>query len=156
MRKLQSWKIQYSFQTLFNLVWIFLNIELLACWSVNLVSSLAFLQKIKELNLEEWKNIRGPRPWEDSREYQEQQRTRQDKKAWGPGMPGRADCAHCSRTDRTRVDREFVATLRWDPVTADAATSGHGLCPCCTLNFGHCLQQFVVSSGCNTFRTTSG
>ncbi|XP_038584681.1 cytochrome c oxidase assembly protein COX16 homolog, mitochondrial isoform X2 [Micropterus salmoides] len=38
-------------------------------------------EKIKELNLEEWKNIRGPRPWEDSREYQEQQRTRQDKKA---------------------------------------------------------------------------
>ncbi|XP_044023397.1 cytochrome c oxidase assembly protein COX16 homolog, mitochondrial [Siniperca chuatsi] len=36
-------------------------------------------EKMKELNLEEWKNIRGPRPWEDSREYQEQQRTRQDR-----------------------------------------------------------------------------
>lgn len=35
------------------------------------------LQKIKESNLDEWKNIRGPRPWEDSREYQEQQRSRQ-------------------------------------------------------------------------------
>lgn len=37
-------------------------------------------EKMKELNLEEWKNIRGPRPWEDSREYQEQQRARQNKK----------------------------------------------------------------------------
>uniref|UniRef100_A0A8D3AEW6 Cytochrome c oxidase assembly protein COX16 homolog, mitochondrial n=2 Tax=Scophthalmus maximus TaxID=52904 RepID=A0A8D3AEW6_SCOMX len=32
-------------------------------------------QKLKDLKLDEWKNIRGPRPWEDSREYQEQQRT---------------------------------------------------------------------------------
>ncbi|KAM9842110.1 cytochrome c oxidase assembly protein COX16 homolog, mitochondrial [Aulostomus maculatus] len=31
-------------------------------------------EKLKELNLDEWKNIRGPRPWEDSREYQDQQR----------------------------------------------------------------------------------
>ncbi|XP_041809160.1 cytochrome c oxidase assembly protein COX16 homolog, mitochondrial [Chelmon rostratus] len=37
-------------------------------------------EKMKQLNLEEWKNIRGPRPWEDSREYQEQQRNRQNKK----------------------------------------------------------------------------
>ncbi|KAF7666975.1 hypothetical protein LDENG_00085070 [Lucifuga dentata] len=37
-------------------------------------------EKLKDLNLEEWKNIRGPRPWEDSREYQEQQRSRQNKK----------------------------------------------------------------------------
>ncbi|XP_028421150.1 cytochrome c oxidase assembly protein COX16 homolog, mitochondrial isoform X2 [Perca flavescens] len=37
-------------------------------------------EKLKEVNLEEWKNIRGPRPWEDSREYQEQQRARQNKK----------------------------------------------------------------------------
>ncbi|XP_074548134.1 cytochrome c oxidase assembly protein COX16 homolog, mitochondrial [Halichoeres trimaculatus] len=37
-------------------------------------------EKLKELNLEEWRNIRGPRPWEDSREYQAQQRSRQDKK----------------------------------------------------------------------------
>ncbi|XP_029317156.1 cytochrome c oxidase assembly protein COX16 homolog, mitochondrial [Cottoperca gobio] len=36
-------------------------------------------EKMKEVNLEEWKNIRGPRPWEDSREYQEQQRSRQKK-----------------------------------------------------------------------------
>ncbi|XP_034531054.1 cytochrome c oxidase assembly protein COX16 homolog, mitochondrial [Notolabrus celidotus] len=36
-------------------------------------------EKMKELNLEEWKNIRGPRPWEDSREYQEQQRSRLEK-----------------------------------------------------------------------------
>uniref|UniRef100_A0A8C6WY84 Cytochrome c oxidase assembly protein COX16 homolog, mitochondrial n=1 Tax=Neogobius melanostomus TaxID=47308 RepID=A0A8C6WY84_9GOBI len=37
-------------------------------------------EKIKQANLEDWKNIRGPRPWEDSREYQEQQRSRQNKK----------------------------------------------------------------------------
>ncbi|XP_032355662.1 cytochrome c oxidase assembly protein COX16 homolog, mitochondrial [Etheostoma spectabile] len=37
-------------------------------------------EKLKEVNLEEWRNIRGPRPWEDSREYQEQQRARQNKK----------------------------------------------------------------------------
>ncbi|XP_022605777.1 cytochrome c oxidase assembly protein COX16 homolog, mitochondrial-like [Seriola dumerili] len=37
-------------------------------------------EKMRELNLEEWKNIRGPRPWEDSREYQEQQRSKQNKK----------------------------------------------------------------------------
>lgn len=34
------------------------------------------LQKLKEKNLDEWKNIRGPRPWEDSRQYQEEQRSR--------------------------------------------------------------------------------
>ncbi|KAM6969240.1 cytochrome c oxidase assembly protein COX16 homolog, mitochondrial [Tautogolabrus adspersus] len=37
-------------------------------------------EKMKELNLDEWKNIRGPRPWEDSKEYQEQQRSRQTPK----------------------------------------------------------------------------
>ncbi|XP_034381286.1 cytochrome c oxidase assembly protein COX16 homolog, mitochondrial isoform X1 [Cyclopterus lumpus] len=37
-------------------------------------------EKMKQVDLEEWKNIRGPRPWEDSKEYQEQQRTRQNKK----------------------------------------------------------------------------
>nr|XP_046269025.1 cytochrome c oxidase assembly protein COX16 homolog, mitochondrial isoform X2 [Scatophagus argus] len=36
-------------------------------------------EKMKELNLDDWKNIRGPRPWEDSRGYQEQQRERQKK-----------------------------------------------------------------------------
>ncbi|KAG8013133.1 Cytochrome c oxidase assembly protein COX16-like protein, partial [Nibea albiflora] len=36
-------------------------------------------EKMKQLNLLEWKNIRGPRPWEDSREYQEQQRARLNK-----------------------------------------------------------------------------
>lgn len=38
------------------------------------------LQKLKEMNLDEWKNIRGPRPWEDSREYQEQQRRKLSNK----------------------------------------------------------------------------
>ncbi|XP_076605241.1 cytochrome c oxidase assembly protein COX16 homolog, mitochondrial [Chaetodon auriga] len=37
-------------------------------------------EKMKQMNLVEWKNIRGPRPWEDSREYQEQQRSRQKEK----------------------------------------------------------------------------
>nr|XP_020478629.1 cytochrome c oxidase assembly protein COX16 homolog, mitochondrial [Monopterus albus] len=37
-------------------------------------------KKIKEMNLDKWKNIRGPRPWEDSRAYQEQQRPKQDTK----------------------------------------------------------------------------
>ncbi|XP_037097336.1 cytochrome c oxidase assembly protein COX16 homolog, mitochondrial [Syngnathus acus] len=30
-------------------------------------------EKLKDDNLDEWRNIRGPRPWEDSREFQEQQ-----------------------------------------------------------------------------------
>ncbi|KAJ8341089.1 hypothetical protein SKAU_G00333800 [Synaphobranchus kaupii] len=34
-------------------------------------------EKMKKLNLEEWNNIRGPRPWENSREYQDQQRAQQ-------------------------------------------------------------------------------
>ncbi|KAF3845268.1 hypothetical protein F7725_008431 [Dissostichus mawsoni] len=37
-------------------------------------------EKIKKVNMEEWRNIRGPRPWEDSREYQDQQRSRLDEK----------------------------------------------------------------------------
>ncbi|KAK1158955.1 hypothetical protein AOXY_G22780 [Acipenser oxyrinchus oxyrinchus] len=37
-------------------------------------------EKLKELNLEDWRNIRGPRPWEDSRQYQEQQRSQQATK----------------------------------------------------------------------------
>ncbi|KAI2657981.1 cytochrome c oxidase assembly COX16 mitochondrial [Labeo rohita] len=36
-------------------------------------------EKLQDLNLDEWKNIRGPRPWEDSKEYQEQQRARLNK-----------------------------------------------------------------------------
>ncbi|XP_077416227.1 cytochrome c oxidase assembly protein COX16 homolog, mitochondrial isoform X2 [Vanacampus margaritifer] len=31
-------------------------------------------EKMKDANLDDWKNIRGPRPWENSREYQDQQR----------------------------------------------------------------------------------
>ncbi|KAM3871190.1 cytochrome c oxidase assembly protein COX16 homolog, mitochondrial [Diretmus argenteus] len=38
-------------------------------------------EKLKELKLDEWKNIRGPRPWENSKEYQDQQRTGQKKEA---------------------------------------------------------------------------
>ncbi|KAL3049658.1 hypothetical protein OYC64_009002 [Pagothenia borchgrevinki] len=37
-------------------------------------------EKIKKLKMDEWKNIRGPRPWEDSRVYQEQQRSQLDEK----------------------------------------------------------------------------
>ncbi|XP_060938243.1 cytochrome c oxidase assembly protein COX16 homolog, mitochondrial [Limanda limanda] len=36
-------------------------------------------ERIKEKNLDGWRNIRGPRPWEDSRDYQEQQRIQQNK-----------------------------------------------------------------------------
>ncbi|XP_029982082.1 cytochrome c oxidase assembly protein COX16 homolog, mitochondrial [Sphaeramia orbicularis] len=36
-------------------------------------------EKLKEVNLDEWKNIRGPRPWENSRDYQDQQRSRKNK-----------------------------------------------------------------------------
>ncbi|XP_056616117.1 cytochrome c oxidase assembly protein COX16 homolog, mitochondrial [Triplophysa dalaica] len=36
-------------------------------------------EKLKDVNLKNWRNIRGPRPWEDSKEYQEQQRSRLNK-----------------------------------------------------------------------------
>ncbi|KAI7805783.1 COX16 cytochrome c oxidase assembly-like protein, partial [Triplophysa rosa] len=36
-------------------------------------------EKLKDVNLKNWRNIRGPRPWEDSKEYQEQQRARLNK-----------------------------------------------------------------------------
>lgn len=37
-------------------------------------------EKLKKVNLDEWKNIRGPRPWEVSKDVQEQQRSRQNQK----------------------------------------------------------------------------
>ncbi|XP_026155217.1 cytochrome c oxidase assembly protein COX16 homolog, mitochondrial [Mastacembelus armatus] len=37
-------------------------------------------ERVKELNLDNWKNIRGPRPWEESRKYQEEQRSRKNTK----------------------------------------------------------------------------
>ncbi|KAG9336747.1 hypothetical protein JZ751_003095 [Albula glossodonta] len=36
-------------------------------------------KKLQKLNIEDWTNVRGPRPWEDSRQYQEQQRAQQGK-----------------------------------------------------------------------------
>uniref|UniRef100_A0A1A7X952 Cytochrome c oxidase assembly protein COX16 homolog, mitochondrial n=1 Tax=Iconisemion striatum TaxID=60296 RepID=A0A1A7X952_9TELE len=36
-------------------------------------------EKLKEMKMDEWKNIRGPRPWEDSREHQEEQRRSRSK-----------------------------------------------------------------------------
>ncbi|KAG1934439.1 cytochrome c oxidase assembly protein COX16 homolog, mitochondrial [Pimephales promelas] len=36
-------------------------------------------EKLKEKDLGGWQNIRGPRPWEDSRETQDQQRSRLNK-----------------------------------------------------------------------------
>ncbi|XP_074853263.1 cytochrome c oxidase assembly protein COX16 homolog, mitochondrial [Carettochelys insculpta] len=30
-------------------------------------------EKLKNSNFDDWKNIRGPRPWEDSKSFQEQQ-----------------------------------------------------------------------------------
>ncbi|XP_076013866.1 cytochrome c oxidase assembly protein COX16 homolog, mitochondrial [Genypterus blacodes] len=38
-------------------------------------------KKMKDLKLDEWRNIRGPRPWENSKDYQEQQRGSQSKAA---------------------------------------------------------------------------
>ncbi|MBN3311924.1 COX16 protein, partial [Atractosteus spatula] len=35
-------------------------------------------ERLRSINLDEWQNIRGPRPWEDSREYQQQQHALQD------------------------------------------------------------------------------
>ncbi|XP_043929901.1 cytochrome c oxidase assembly protein COX16 homolog, mitochondrial [Protopterus annectens] len=37
-------------------------------------------KKIEEVNVDDWKNIRGPRPWEDSKQYQQQQRERLNSK----------------------------------------------------------------------------
>ncbi|XP_061824999.1 cytochrome c oxidase assembly protein COX16 homolog, mitochondrial isoform X2 [Nerophis lumbriciformis] len=34
-------------------------------------------EKMKEANLDDWKNIRGPRPWENSKDFQDQQRSMQ-------------------------------------------------------------------------------
>ncbi|XP_030627678.1 cytochrome c oxidase assembly protein COX16 homolog, mitochondrial isoform X3 [Chanos chanos] len=36
-------------------------------------------EKLRNTDLDAWKNIRGPRPWEDSKEYQEQQRANLSK-----------------------------------------------------------------------------
>ncbi|XP_044127383.1 cytochrome c oxidase assembly protein COX16 homolog, mitochondrial isoform X1 [Bufo gargarizans] len=36
-------------------------------------------EKLKEKSFAEWKNIRGPRPWEDSKSYQDEQRTSDTK-----------------------------------------------------------------------------
>ncbi|NP_001017594.1 cytochrome c oxidase assembly protein COX16 homolog, mitochondrial [Danio rerio] len=36
-------------------------------------------EKLKDQDLDGWKNIRGPRPWEDSKEQQNEQRARLDK-----------------------------------------------------------------------------
>uniref|UniRef100_H3DPV0 Cytochrome c oxidase assembly protein COX16 homolog, mitochondrial n=2 Tax=Tetraodon nigroviridis TaxID=99883 RepID=H3DPV0_TETNG len=36
-------------------------------------------EKMKEKDLDGWKNIRGPRPWEDSRQHQAQQRSGQSE-----------------------------------------------------------------------------
>jgi len=38
-------------------------------------------EKMKDQNLEDWQNIRGPRPWEDSKDYQDQQRASMNKEA---------------------------------------------------------------------------
>ncbi|XP_075049048.1 cytochrome c oxidase assembly protein COX16 homolog, mitochondrial [Mixophyes fleayi] len=36
-------------------------------------------EKLKEEDFDNWMNIRGPRPWEDSKSYQDQQRRSTDK-----------------------------------------------------------------------------
>ncbi|XP_073466709.1 cytochrome c oxidase assembly protein COX16 homolog, mitochondrial [Aquarana catesbeiana] len=37
-------------------------------------------EKIKDNRFEEWDNIRGPRPWEDSKSYQDQQKIKTSMK----------------------------------------------------------------------------
>ncbi len=106
---------------------------------------LTLLQKLKEMNLDEWKNIRGPRPWEDSREYQEQQRTQQNKQGWGPETPGGADRTTLRQDqwdESERVCGEAAAETKLPP---DAATSGRGLdlfglSLCLTFNFGNVIS----------------
>ncbi|KAJ8289675.1 hypothetical protein GJAV_G00004010 [Gymnothorax javanicus] len=48
-------------------------------------------EKMKQQNLDEWNNIRGPRPWENSREYQDQQRVQLSSRAPGTPSPGGAE-----------------------------------------------------------------
>ncbi|XP_053331649.1 cytochrome c oxidase assembly protein COX16 homolog, mitochondrial [Spea bombifrons] len=38
-------------------------------------------EKIKDVKYDDWKNIRGPRPWEDSKPFQDQQREDLSKNA---------------------------------------------------------------------------
>ncbi|XP_068110184.1 cytochrome c oxidase assembly protein COX16 homolog, mitochondrial isoform X2 [Hyperolius riggenbachi] len=38
-------------------------------------------EKIKDKQFDDWVNIRGPRPWEDSKSFQEQQRTNMSAKS---------------------------------------------------------------------------
>lgn len=45
----------------------------------DVIQSPLLLQKLKDVDLGGWQNIRGPRPWEDSRETQDQQRSRLNK-----------------------------------------------------------------------------
>ncbi|XP_048456407.1 uncharacterized protein LOC125483781 [Rhincodon typus] len=44
----------------------------------NKVSVESEYEKLQQQNLDDWVNIRGPRPWEDSKSYQEQQRKSQN------------------------------------------------------------------------------
>ncbi|XP_048393050.1 cytochrome c oxidase assembly protein COX16 homolog, mitochondrial [Stegostoma tigrinum] len=44
----------------------------------NKVSVESEYEKLQQQNLDDWVNIRGPRPWEDSKSYQEQQRNSQN------------------------------------------------------------------------------
>ncbi|XP_063295606.1 cytochrome c oxidase assembly protein COX16 homolog, mitochondrial [Pelobates fuscus] len=46
----------------------------------NPVSLESEYEKIKETKFEDWKNIRGPRPWEDSKSFQDQQRDSEQSK----------------------------------------------------------------------------
>ncbi|XP_053553673.1 cytochrome c oxidase assembly protein COX16 homolog, mitochondrial [Bombina bombina] len=45
--------------------------ELISKKNVSLESE---FEKVKSSNLDDWRNIRGPRPWEDSKPFQDQQR----------------------------------------------------------------------------------
>ncbi|XP_072425296.1 cytochrome c oxidase assembly protein COX16 homolog, mitochondrial [Chiloscyllium punctatum] len=44
----------------------------------NKISVESEYEKLQQQNLDDWVNIRGPRPWEDSKSYQDQQRKTQN------------------------------------------------------------------------------
>ncbi|XP_060684330.1 cytochrome c oxidase assembly protein COX16 homolog, mitochondrial [Hemiscyllium ocellatum] len=44
----------------------------------NKISMESEYEKLQQQNLDDWVNIRGPRPWEDSKSYQDQQRKTQN------------------------------------------------------------------------------
>lgn len=93
----QRQKLNWCWRLLF--MWTIFRPEAKTCLS-HLLFFFPSLQKLKEKNLDEWRNIRGPRPWEDSRQYQDEQRSRQNKD-WAPESPSGPHRTHAA----TRIRR---------------------------------------------------